>query len=183
MVGWSFSLQAISMARLADRTGRDSFSIAVEIRMPLIASPAMETAERKALPRLRRDGLNRGRSGVSGRGRGTERKQHFLMENPTCDSIGTPSHLVILSSGEASMNKYFFHFRRGAEISPDQLGIYLPSDEDAFDEAVRTWRDLISAAATEGERLDSAIEIADASGNVLVIVPLGYAARLTEKAP
>jgi hypothetical protein len=78
------------------------------------------------------------------------------------------------------MNRYHFNYRSGDQIFPDKRGIYLANDEEAFDEAIRTCRDLVSGINVDGKR-DSAVEVTDADGTVIAAVPLGYAERLKEE--
>jgi hypothetical protein len=75
------------------------------------------------------------------------------------------------------MNRYYFNFREGDEISRDRIGMYLPTLDAARDEAIRTWSDLVEVAANGGDLPDCAIQITDASGEVLTI-PFGDRARL-----
>lgn len=73
-----------------------------------------------------------------------------------------------------SMNRYFFHFRQGEEISRDAVGMYLRDLEAAREEAIRTWRDVLSIAARAGESpADCEIQIADASGDPVLTIPFG----------
>jgi len=73
----------------------------------------------------------------------------------------------------ASMNRYFFNFRMGDEISPDRIGMYLPDLEAARDEAVRTCLDLIDVAEHAGEGLrECEVQVADASGEPVLTIPL-----------
>ena len=71
------------------------------------------------------------------------------------------------------MNRYFFNFRMGDEISPDRIGMYLRDLDEARDEAVRTFRDLIDIAGQAGEPVrDCELQVADASGEPVLIFPL-----------
>jgi hypothetical protein len=73
----------------------------------------------------------------------------------------------------ASMNRYFFNFRKGDEISPDRIGMYLPDLDAARDEAVRTCLDLIDVAEHTGEGLrECELQVADASGEPVLRIPL-----------
>ena len=77
------------------------------------------------------------------------------------------------------MNRYFFHFRQGDDIARDAVGMYLRDLEAAREEAIRTWRDLLSIAARAGESpADSEIQIADASGEPVLTIPFGDSNRL-----
>jgi hypothetical protein len=71
------------------------------------------------------------------------------------------------------VNRYFFNFRMGDEISPDRIGMYLRDLDEARDEAVKTCRDLIDIAGQTGEPTrDSELEVADASGEPVLTIPL-----------
>jgi len=72
------------------------------------------------------------------------------------------------------MNKYYFNFRKGDQVTPDGIGMYLPDLDAAREEAVVTWLDLQTVAAEAGELLDCAIEVADASQETILTVPFGY---------
>jgi hypothetical protein len=77
------------------------------------------------------------------------------------------------------MNRYFFHFRQGDEIARDGMGMYLHDLDAAREEAIRTWRDLLSIAARTGESpSDCEIQIADASGTPVLTIPFGKSNRL-----
>ena len=71
------------------------------------------------------------------------------------------------------MNRYFFNFRAGREVTRDRLGMYLPDLEAARAEAIHASRDLSFLARQAGEGLcDYEIEVADASGEPVLKVPL-----------
>lgn len=71
------------------------------------------------------------------------------------------------------MNRYFFNFRMGDEVSPDCIGMYLPNLDAARDEAVRTCLDLIDVAEHMGEGLrECELQVADASGEPVLTIPL-----------
>src|ERR1051325_4078602 len=73
----------------------------------------------------------------------------------------------------ALMNRYFFNFRMGDEISPDRIGMYLPDLDAAREEAVRTSLDLIEVAEHTGEGLrECELQVADASGEPVLTIPL-----------
>ncbi|HEY1962160.1 MAG TPA: hypothetical protein VGG69_07070 [Rhizomicrobium sp.] len=77
------------------------------------------------------------------------------------------------------MRRYYFNFRKGDEISPDRLGMWLPDLGAARDEAIQVWGDLIAVALLSGESpMDCEYEIADESGEILLTVPLGEPSRL-----
>ncbi|HEX3945830.1 MAG TPA: hypothetical protein VHW69_17275 [Rhizomicrobium sp.] len=72
------------------------------------------------------------------------------------------------------MNRYFFNFRKGEQLSRDWVGMYLPDLNDAKEEAVRTCRDLVMIANHTGEgACDGEIEVADASGEPVLTIPCG----------
>jgi hypothetical protein len=72
------------------------------------------------------------------------------------------------------VNRYFFHFRQGDEIARDAVGMYLRDLEAAREEAIRTWRDLLSIAQRAGESpAECEIQIADASGEPVLTIPFG----------
>ncbi|MBV8799658.1 MAG: hypothetical protein JOY77_05650 [Alphaproteobacteria bacterium] len=75
------------------------------------------------------------------------------------------------------MNKYYFNFRKGDQLIPDRLGMYLPDLDAARKEAVVTWLDLQAVAAETGDLLDCAIEVADAGRETLLTVPFGHGVR------
>lgn len=70
------------------------------------------------------------------------------------------------------MNRYFFNFRKGGDVSRDWVGMYLLNLDEARDEALRTYRDLMMVAEHTGEGAsDCEIEIADASGEPVLTIP------------
>jgi hypothetical protein len=76
------------------------------------------------------------------------------------------------STERRRVNRYFFNFRKGGEVSRDWVGMYLPDLDEARDEALRTYRDLIMVAEGTGEvASDCEIEIADASGEPVLTIP------------
>ena len=76
------------------------------------------------------------------------------------------------------MNRYYFNFRQGDQIERDGIGMFLPTLDDARDEAIRTWSDLAEIAASGSELPDCAIEITDAAGEAVLTIPFGDKARL-----
>jgi len=73
----------------------------------------------------------------------------------------------------AGVNRYFFNFRKGNEVSHDTFGMYLASLEEARAEACQTCRDLTMLAELSGELAsDCEVEVADASGVPLLTLPL-----------
>lgn len=78
------------------------------------------------------------------------------------------------------MNKYYFNFRKGDEITPDRIGMYLPDLDAAREEAIVTWLDLQAVAAEANELLGCAIEVADAGQETLLTVPFGYGTDLPQ---
>ncbi len=75
------------------------------------------------------------------------------------------------------MNKYYFNFRKGDQVTLDGIGMYLPDLNAAREEAVVTWLDLQAVAAEAGELLDCAIEVADAGQERILTVPFGSGAN------
>lgn len=73
------------------------------------------------------------------------------------------------------MNRYFFNFRKGEEVSRDCVGMYLDDLEAARQEALRTRRELLPIAMEAGELPcdDCEIEIADSSGEPVLSIPFG----------
>jgi hypothetical protein len=73
------------------------------------------------------------------------------------------------------MNRYFFNFRRGDEVSRDCVGMYLSGLEAAREEALRTRRELLPIAMDAGELPceDCEIQVADASGEPVLSIPFG----------
>ena len=70
------------------------------------------------------------------------------------------------------MNRYFFNFRKGEEITCDHVGMYLRDLEEARQEAVVTCRDIVLIAEGSGEDAsDCEIEVADASGDRVLKIP------------
>lgn len=77
------------------------------------------------------------------------------------------------------MNRYFFNFRKGDELSCDRVGMYLPNLDAAREEATYVSRELIQMAQATGEAAeDCEIQIADAGGDVVLAIPLGERHRL-----
>lgn len=73
------------------------------------------------------------------------------------------------------VNRYFFNFRKGDEVSRDWVGMYLPDLDEARDEALRTFHDLLLVAERTGESpRDCEIQIADASGEPLLTIPFEH---------
>ena len=69
------------------------------------------------------------------------------------------------------VNRYFFNFRQGEEVSRDALGMYLSGLDEARDEAMQTCRDLIMVAEQTGESADCELQVADASGEPVLVIP------------
>ena len=77
------------------------------------------------------------------------------------------------------MNRYFFNFRKGDELSCDRVGMYLPNLDAARVEALYAWRELIHISQTIGEVPDDCeIQIADADREPILSIPLGRRPRL-----
>jgi hypothetical protein len=68
------------------------------------------------------------------------------------------------------MHRYYFNFCNGEKLSRDEVGMYLPNLDAAKEEATRVCRDLV---AMEEDLSESAIQIADASGQLLLTVACG----------
>jgi hypothetical protein len=70
------------------------------------------------------------------------------------------------------MPRFFFNFRDGKDVSPDDLGIECASIENAylaaFQAATDIWRDRLAA---QRNPLDCAFEIGDEAGNTLLVLP------------
>jgi hypothetical protein len=72
------------------------------------------------------------------------------------------------------MRRYYFNFRSGDEISRDRIGMHLRDIDAAREEAIQTWRHLLSVAAQSGDPpFDCEIQIADDSGETLLTIPFG----------
>jgi hypothetical protein len=71
------------------------------------------------------------------------------------------------------LNRYFFNFRQGEEVSRDALGMYLSGLDEAREEAMLTCRDLIMVAEQTGESPDCELQVADASGEPVLVIPCG----------
>ena len=70
------------------------------------------------------------------------------------------------------VNRYFFNFRTGQELSRDWIGMYLPDLDEARDEALRTVCDLMLVAERTGESpSECEIQIADSSGDAVLTIP------------
>ena len=77
------------------------------------------------------------------------------------------------------MNRYYFNFRKGDQLSLDRIGMYLRDLEEAKEEAIKTWHDILSIAAHTGESSrDREIQVADASGEPVLRIPFHVSARL-----
>jgi len=71
----------------------------------------------------------------------------------------------------AYVNRYFFNFRQGQEVSLDALGMYLTGLDEAREEAMQTCRDLVMVAEQMGECPDCEMQVADASGEPVLVIP------------
>lgn len=72
------------------------------------------------------------------------------------------------------MNRYFFNFRKGDEISVDRRGMWLTDLDQAQREAVQLWGTLLAVAIIEGDALeDCEYEIAGDDGETIVKLPFG----------
>ena len=71
------------------------------------------------------------------------------------------------------MNRYYFNFREGGEIARDRIGMYLPDIDAARELALRTCQDLAATLADYGgEMKDGEMQVADASGEPMLRIPL-----------
>lgn len=69
------------------------------------------------------------------------------------------------------MNRYFFNFRKGNEMTPDPRGMYLSGLEEARAEALRTCRDLQMMCEMSGDSAeDCQLEVVDASGEPVLVL-------------
>jgi len=85
---------------------------------------------------------------------------------------------ALLETGAQAMNRYFFNFRKGDELSSDHVGMYLRNLEEARLEALCTCQDIVLIAECSGEDAsDCEIEVADASGERLLEIPCGKQGR------
>ena len=72
------------------------------------------------------------------------------------------------------MAQFFFHLWRGGQLTPDEVGVALPSLKAAKRRAERLAVSLLDPR--EGAPMDPSgwdIEITDASGRAVLIVPVG----------
>ena len=71
------------------------------------------------------------------------------------------------------MARYFFHFRRASRLERDITGKEFISIKQAVTEADLSGRKLVAERVLAGEMIgDDQFEIADAWGNVLLVLPL-----------
>ena len=70
------------------------------------------------------------------------------------------------------MQRFFFHIRRGASMYADAHGHELEDLHAAYKWAVEDARSLIEGEALEGDVRRYSIEICDADGRVLSVVPI-----------
>jgi hypothetical protein len=72
------------------------------------------------------------------------------------------------------MNRYFFNFRKGDEISVDRRGMWLPDPNVARREAIQLWGTLLAVALIEGDPPeDCEYEIATDDGKTILKLPFG----------
>lgn len=77
------------------------------------------------------------------------------------------------ATNEIRVNRYFFNFRQGDAVSRDEMGMFLPDLDAAREEALNTCHDLAFVAQEAGEVSDDGeIEIADASGEAVLRIPI-----------
>jgi predicted O-methyltransferase YrrM len=70
------------------------------------------------------------------------------------------------------MPRYFLHIRDGDELIPDEEGSDLPDLDAAREEAIQGARDILAEKIRTGDPLDGEkIEICDAQGHVLAVIP------------
>lgn len=70
------------------------------------------------------------------------------------------------------MPQFFFHVRRGASLYADPLGQELEDVHAAYTWAVEDARSLIEDQALEGDLRLYSIEVCDANGRVLSVLPI-----------
>ncbi len=76
------------------------------------------------------------------------------------------------------MNRYFFNFRHGDEISRDRVGMHLHNLDAARVQALYAWREVVAISAQEDEALrDCEIQTANESGEMVLIIPFGEQTR------
>jgi hypothetical protein len=79
------------------------------------------------------------------------------------------------------MARYYLHIRNGGGYSEDPEGQELPDLDAARAAAIDGVRSLLSEEARQGQLdLSGRIEIADAAGNILLLVPFGDAVELRQ---
>jgi hypothetical protein len=72
------------------------------------------------------------------------------------------------------MNRYFFNFRKGDEISVDRRGMWLPNADLAQKEAIQLWGTLLAVALISGDPPeDCEYEIATDDGETVATIPFG----------
>lgn len=73
---------------------------------------------------------------------------------------------------------FYFHVRAGNLMIHDEEGLDVPHLDDAREEALQSARDLLSAGDLAGEdRRDWAVLVADASGHIVLTLPLSHSVR------
>ena len=77
------------------------------------------------------------------------------------------------------MTRYYFHFRKGREVTRDRIGMYLPNLDAARAEALHAWGQVLMLARTSGEVPDDCeIQIVDQTGETVLGIPIGERRRL-----
>jgi hypothetical protein len=70
------------------------------------------------------------------------------------------------------MRRYYFHFRKGGELSVDRRGMWLATEAHARAEAVHLWEALLAMAIVSGdEPEDCGYEIANDDGDTIFAIP------------
>lgn len=78
----------------------------------------------------------------------------------------------VICTRNSAVNRYFFHYRNGEEVARDSLGMFLSGIDEAHAEAVRTCEDLSLLAKLDRGGHSGEIEVADASGEAVLILPV-----------
>jgi Domain of unknown function (DUF6894) len=77
------------------------------------------------------------------------------------------------------LTRYYFHFRKGREVTRDRIGMYLPNLDAARAEALHAWGQVLMLARTSGEVPDDCeIQIVDQTGETVLGIPIGERRRL-----
>ena len=77
------------------------------------------------------------------------------------------------------MPRFHLNLKNRIGFVPDLEGLELPSERAAYAEAVRNIRSIVSAEVLEGVvDLDGSVEIMDAQGQLLAVVPFKEAVQI-----